>query len=74
MIEPMYVRDPQKLLQAARTAVCLIGLVHQTMWDLFPNEMLLLQESDEQRLLDALGDALKLMPNPLLPSGQAHIA
>ena len=54
--------ETRRLVRAARTAVSLIGLVHQTMWDLFPNEMLLLQESDEQRLLDALGDALKLMP------------
>jgi hypothetical protein len=70
----MNATETRRLIQAARTAVSLIGLVHQTMWDLFPNEMLLLQESDEQRLLDALGDALKLMPDPLPPSGQAHIA
>jgi len=54
--------DTRRLVRAARTAVSLIGLVHQTMWDLFPNEMLLLQESDEQRLLDALGNALELFP------------
>jgi len=61
-------KETRRLLQAARTAVSLIGLVHQTLWELFPNEMLLLQESDEQRLLDALGAALRLMPEPDQPS------
>jgi hypothetical protein len=33
--------DTRKLIQAARTAVSLIGLVHQAMWDLFPSEAVL---------------------------------
>ena len=70
----MNATQTRKLIQAARTAVSLIGLVHQTMWDLFPDEMLLLQESDEQRLLDAMGDALKLLPEAQPPSGQTHTA
>ncbi len=66
--------DTRKLIQAARTAVSLIGLVHQAMWDLFPNEMLLLQENDEQRLLDAIDAALQLMPEAQPISNKPHSA
>jgi hypothetical protein len=64
MIEPLYVRDPQKLLQAARTAVCLISLVHETLWELYPDELLLLREADENHLLDVIGQALRNLPPP----------
>lgn len=63
MIEPLYVRDPQNLLQAARTAVCLISLVHETLWKLYPDELLLLREADEDHLLDAIGEALRNLPS-----------
>ena len=62
MLEPIYVRDPQKLLHAARTAVCLIALVHETLWELYPDELLLLRESDENHLLDAISEALRSLP------------
>ncbi|NCQ35912.1 hypothetical protein GW813_12755 [bacterium] len=64
MIEPMYVRDPQKLLQAARTAVCLISLVHETLWELYPDELLLMREADENHLLNVIGQALRNLPPP----------
>ena len=63
MIEPIYVRNPQKLLQAARTAVCLISLVHETLWELYPDELLLLREADEHHVLDAIGQALRDLPH-----------
>ncbi len=68
----MNATETRRLVQAARTAVSLIGLVHQTLWDLFPNEMLLLQESDEDRLLDAIGAALKTIPEPDPPLCRSH--
>ena len=40
------VRDPKKLIQAARTAICLVTIVQETLWELFPNELLLLKEAD----------------------------
>lgn len=62
MIDHLYVRNPEKLLQAARTAVCLISLVHETLWELYPDEVLLLREADENHVLDAIGQALRNMP------------
>ena len=64
MIEPFHVRDPQKLLQAARTAVCLISLVHETLWELYPDELLLLREAEEDHLLNVIGQALRSLPPP----------
>lgn len=52
-------QETRRLLQAARTAVSLIGLVHQVMWELYPDETLLLAENDETRLLNCLAGALK---------------
>ncbi len=63
MIDHLYVRNPEKLLQAARTAVCLISLVHETLWELYPDELLLLREADENHVLDAIGQALRDLPH-----------
>jgi hypothetical protein len=62
MIQPTFIRNPQKLLQAARTSVCLIALVHETLWELYPDELLLLREADENHLLDAINEALACLP------------
>ncbi len=62
MIDHLYVRNPEKLPQAARTAVCLISLVHETLWALYPDELLLLREADENHVLDAIGQALRDLP------------
>ena len=59
-----HVRDPEKLLHAARTAVCLINLVHEALWELYPDETMLLREADENRLLAALEKALLDLPLP----------
>ena len=59
-----YVRDPEKLLQAARTAVSLISLVHETLWELYPNEILLFREGDQNLLLAAIEEALRDFPLP----------
>jgi len=66
MIEPTYVHNPEKLLQAARTAVCLISLLHETLWELYPDELLLLREADENHLLDAICSLLGELPTPVV--------
>ncbi len=60
----MNATQTRKLIQAARTAVCLISLVHETLWELYPDELLLLREGDETHLLDAIGQALRSLPQP----------
>ncbi len=59
-----YVRDPGKLLLATRTAVSLISLVHDALWDLYPDEMMLLREADENHLLAAIEKAIRDLPPP----------
>lgn len=56
------IRDPKKLIQAARTAICLVTIVQETLWELFPNELLLLKQSDENHLVDAISQALRSLP------------
>ena len=58
--------EARRLIQAARTAVSLIGLVHQSMWELYPNETLLLMENAEEKILEAFCDALRTLPEPQL--------
>jgi len=60
-----YVRDAEKLLHAARTAVCLISLVHDALWELYPDEIMLLREADENHLLATLEKALLDLPPPV---------
>lgn len=62
MNEHYFVRDPKKLIQAARTAICLVTIVQETLWELFPNELLLLKEADENHLVNAIRQALCSMP------------
>lgn len=63
-------RDIRKLIQAAKTAVSLIGLVHQTLWDLYPDQTMLLEDSDEELLLYSIKSALK----EIHPDINAHSA
>jgi len=58
----MIEQEARKLIQAARTAVSLIGLVHQAMWELYPDETLLLSENGEDQLLEAICTALRCLP------------
>lgn len=58
--------EARRLIQAARTAVSLIGLVHQSMWELYPNETLLLMENEENQILEAFCAALRSLPEPHL--------
>ncbi len=55
----MYSLNPNKLLTAAKTSICLIGALHETLWHLFPNEVLAFTEENEEKLLAALSMALQ---------------
>ncbi len=50
--------DPNKLLLAAKTSISMIGIIHETLWQLFPNELLVLIEGDEEKVAGALYAAL----------------
>ena len=50
--------DPNKLLLAAKTSISMIGIIHETLWQLFPNELLVLIEGDEEKVAGALNAAL----------------
>lgn len=50
--------DPKRLLQAAKTSIGLIGVVHETLWQLFPNELLIFMEGDEEKIAAALCQAI----------------
>lgn len=50
--------DPNKLLLAAKTSISMIGVIHETLWQLFPNELLVLIEGDEEKVSAALYAAL----------------
>jgi hypothetical protein len=58
-------QEAHRLLQAAKTAVSLIGLVHQAMWELYPDETLLLSENSENQILKALCIALRQISVPM---------
>lgn len=46
--------DPKRLLQAAKTSISLVGILHETLWQLFPNELLIFMEGDEDKIAAAL--------------------
>jgi hypothetical protein len=56
--------ESERLLQAARTSVALITLVHETLWSLFPDELLALTEAPEHQLLDLLRSATNRPTGP----------
>jgi hypothetical protein len=56
--------EPKRLLQAARTSVALVTLVHETIWSLFPDELVALTENPEQELLDLLQTAMNRATGP----------
>ena len=57
--------DPKRLLHAAKTSISLLGVVHETLWQLFPNELLIFMEGDEEKITAALCQAIfKDDPDP----------
>jgi hypothetical protein len=50
--------DPVRLLQAARTSIALVTLVHETPWSLFPDELIAFAEHPEKKLIQLLAEAL----------------
>jgi hypothetical protein len=60
----MYPLNPNKLLSAAKTSICLIGVLHETLWHLFPDEVLAFTEENEEKLLAALSIALHPTTDP----------
>lgn len=54
----MHLIEPERLLQAARTSIALATLVHETLWSLFPDEILALTEDPEHNLIDLLQTAI----------------
>ena len=60
--------DPNRLLAAAKTAVALNTLVHETLWSLFPDELLALTDAAEPQLLalltQAIADQASQSPSP----------
>lgn len=51
--------EPQNLLRAAKTALHLFGIIHDSLWALFPNELLALLEEDEDDLKNILANSIK---------------
>jgi len=59
--------DPKRLLLAAKTSISMIGIIHETLWQLFPNELLILTEGDEEKIQNALCAAV-MQEEPDSPS------
>lgn len=57
--------DLKRLLLAAKTSISMIGIVHETLWQLFPDELLIFMEGDEDKIANALYKAiLRDEPDP----------
>jgi hypothetical protein len=56
--------DPERLLQAAHISVALVTLVHETIWSLYPDELVALTEDPEQELLDLMQTAINRATGP----------
>ena len=59
--------EPSRLLAAAKTALALSTLVHETLWSLFPDELLALTDAAESQLLELLTQALADQTPPSPP-------
>jgi hypothetical protein len=55
----MYSIDERRLFYAARTSIALLSLAFDTLWSLYPDEMLALQEHDEAEIIEALKRAVR---------------
>ncbi len=51
--------NEQRLLYAAKTSIALLGLAFETLWSLYPDEMLALKEHDEAEVIEALRRAVR---------------
>lgn len=54
--------DPYKLLLAAKTSFAMIGAIYDALWQVFPNELIALNEENDEKLLSALCIALEQNP------------
>jgi len=41
-----------KLIQAARTALALIEVIHSTLWELYPDQILAIKEDAERKIAE----------------------
>ena len=55
----MYNIDERRLFYAARTSIALLSLAFDTLWSLYPDEMLALKEHDEEEIIKALKRAVR---------------
>ena len=51
--------DERRLFYAARTSIALLSLAFDTLWSLYPDEMLALKEHDEAEIIEALKRAVR---------------
>jgi len=51
--------DERRLFYAARTSIALLSLAFDTLWSLYPDEMLALKEHDEAEIIEALKKAVR---------------
>jgi len=54
----MYQTKEQRLLYAAKTSIALLSLAYETLWELYPDELLSLKEYDEAEIIAAFKKAL----------------
>jgi hypothetical protein len=50
--------NERRLLYAAKTSIALLSLAFDTLWSLYPDEMLALKEHDEKEVIEALKRAV----------------
>ena len=55
----MYNIDERRLFYAAKTSIALLSLAFDTLWSLYPDEMLALKEHDEAEIIEALKRAVR---------------
>ena len=51
--------EPERLVRAAKTAIATANLVHDILWRVYPDELLLLSEESEDLLVRVLLDGLE---------------
>ena len=59
--------DPERLIKAARTSVALIDLLYETIWRLYPDELLAISEESEDILIRLLVNAIQEKLSPEHP-------
>ena len=51
--------DPERLVKAARTSIALIDMLYETIWRLYPDELLVISEESEDILIRLLANAIQ---------------